>query len=956
LVVTPSKKRYSSSYSVSEIQWEITSPTGGYAITFGNAKPYFQFPAANRPSVHFGDEIRLKAIAKYEDGTQKTAEIKLTFKGVEPVVYSNVPLEVDTQPTPSTIELFPTILPDFDIQATTTEIPKVTCPVPSVSMMHGYPYSEPSPVANWNMLCRSNNQSVVYDMPSAYRANPSSAWHSQDHTFSQLFKVQYSDISTYETPLFAKMKPANKPNKAKFVIDFARFSWKQKPYEYVHGYGITLTAKLVNNSLCIGCIYKWESPQMPYLPDESRSVLHIQVSDFSEASMYVTVTVSYPTVSNGWETSQAQISFKVGQTPFGGTISVDTTSSPPLVSYDLKAWSSNYNNLRYLFTMRDCTGIKLINYLTMNPHFVDQELPRSTCSSFVIETYAIDSIGSTSLVSSSLYEMNPIQPTNWDLNSISGFVAGLARSTQMGIIREIVYHVNEMETLLDIAGSNLWLSQRASMLPLIETAIGSLYGMPYAEILVAGSFKNRALLAMMDSHVLAGHLLKIALNVPDYSRDQLSIQRAVSAVQLIGAVYSSYFGSDLPASTRSIRTQNWNTQVAGSQTLWSDLHKVLTSGVSNTLLGLHMGSLGTFVIFVDTQSILANATHVPLQPMNGVTLSLSSSLFRRQPGPFVDPLWPVSLIVLADSHELLPPSASPYRKVARIEVSFGPQSGQTRSASGHVNASFEVPAIAIPNYGDLKCVSATATANYWQANCEKSLDSSNPNFPKVSCKCPISGVGSAHVTVALVDPSAVLCNTPPPSGGAYSCVDGLWVSEGSIEAPIVSIPSGGDVSVIGNLTVDTLVFGGLDGSLNITGCAKIGTSIEIKLSLEEFEALLASEELKKLLLTASGCDITDLKDVPISLTIDAPGRCEKVSVSSETSSTTLSGVFKVDTAGCKKKSTWWIVLVSVLGGVIVLAVIFALLATLTPLKHVIRPHAKRAEEANTYYMEDVNKS
>jgi hypothetical protein len=76
-------------------------------------------------------------------------------------------------------------------------------------------------------------------------------------------------------------------------------------------------------------------------------------------------------------------------------------------------------------------------------------------------------------------------------------------------------------------------------------------------------------------------------------------------------------------------------------------------------------------------------------------------------------------------------------------------------------------------------------------------------------------------------------------------------------------------------------------------------------------------------------------------------------VTSETTTTTLSGVFKVDTSGCKKKSsTWWIVLVSVLGGVIVLGAIFALLATFTPLKHIIRPHAKRAEEANTYYINE----
>jgi hypothetical protein len=184
------------------------------------------------------------------------------------------------------------------------------------------------------------------------------------------------------------------------------------------------------------------------------------------------------------------------------------------------------------------------------------------------------------------------------------------------------------------------------------------------------------------------------------------------------------------------------------------------------------------------------------------------------------------------------------------------------------------------------------------------------------------------------------CTNPSPNPAVFQCENGVWVSTVGINATTIVITGG--VVIGGDLTVaDTLTFSGLSSTLKVNGCVIIDGGITIILTKEEVDQLSKASDKTKLLLT-SGCDISSLETLPITIEHTSQKKpCEKVTATGDSANggSALVALFKIDTSKCR---TWWIILAAVLGGVVFIALILTLVFTLSPkARKCIRPHSTR---------------
>ena len=127
--------------------------------------------------------------------------------------------------------------------------------------------------------------------------------------------------------------------------------------------------------------------------------------------------------------------------------------------------------------------------------------------------------------------------------------------------------------------------------------------------------------------------------------------------------------------------------------------------------------------------------------------------------------------------------------------------------------------------------------------------------------------------------------------------------------------------------------------LNVNGCITIDGSVTVTLTEEDLKTIEASSgRTRESTLVSAQCgSLSGVQNIEVS----SPKNCRSVSaVRDKSADTSLAVIFKVDRSKCDR---WWIILVSVLGGVILLVLIFVLLATFTPLKALIRPFTKRSD-------------
>jgi Leucine-rich repeat (LRR) protein len=169
---------------------------------------------------------------------------------------------------------------------------------------------------------------------------------------------------------------------------------------------------------------------------------------------------------------------------------------------------------------------------------------------------------------------------------------------------------------------------------------------------------------------------------------------------------------------------------------------------------------------------------------------------------------------------------------------------------------------------------------------------------------------------------------PPPRPNGFTCVDGAWISLGSVEEPSITVPPGSTVVVQGNLTVSDpngITFQGTISTIIVKGCVffKGEGGVTIELTEEELNGLIRLGKLEKTLLeTVNGneCDgSTDLSTVAIVAKKPAKSKgCKKVKASNgENGRDSLHVLLRIDNSTCNMI----IIIPSVIGGVLILAAV-----------------------------------
>ena len=189
------------------------------------------------------------------------------------------------------------------------------------------------------------------------------------------------------------------------------------------------------------------------------------------------------------------------------------------------------------------------------------------------------------------------------------------------------------------------------------------------------------------------------------------------------------------------------------------------------------------------------------------------------------------------------------------------------------------------------------------------------------------------------------CNSNSKPGPEFTCVAGVWTAP-TTNATTLVIPSGaGAVVITGDLPSESIVLQGLGTSIEVAGCADNLTTITVELDPSQLGSLsTSSKALQTLLTTGNASCSTELSSVGVAVKVKSG--CKKVKSSSVVldEGTTLGAYFTLDKSGC---NSWWIILVSVICGVILVVVVgLVLLAVFyAPFREKIRPFSKKRKPA-----------
>ena len=203
--------------------------------------------------------------------------------------------------------------------------------------------------------------------------------------------------------------------------------------------------------------------------------------------------------------------------------------------------------------------------------------------------------------------------------------------------------------------------------------------------------------------------------------------------------------------------------------------------------------------------------------------------------------------------------------------------------------------------------------------------------------CPVQNPTTSPTTPTNA-PSSCRPGTRPASN--FVCIDGQWRSVGAVTTPVLVVPAGAGTIVItsaSNLTA--VIISDIGSKVILEACASNLTQVEVELTKEQMDRL-GKKAITQTLITSS--DNTSLCNNLRSIKLKARSTsgCKKLKSQSSISpdGLTLSGVFTISTSSC---NTWWIVLASVLGGLVVLAVIITIIVVVScpKLRMKARPYA-----------------
>lgn len=170
--------------------------------------------------------------------------------------------------------------------------------------------------------------------------------------------------------------------------------------------------------------------------------------------------------------------------------------------------------------------------------------------------------------------------------------------------------------------------------------------------------------------------------------------------------------------------------------------------------------------------------------------------------------------------------------------------------------------------------------------------------------------------------NAIDCEGSAPAD-CFKCVDGLWVSNRSVNAPTIIFDGKSEIN--GSLTItEELLLIGLSSTISVSECYSLEGGIVLELTLDEY-ALLATKNISQIeLIQGRPCtQLSTSSDLKISIK-GSNKSCKKVIIKAAESAERVVAVFRVSSAKC---DLWWISLVSVFGFVIMLAVAIALICT-----------------------------
>lgn len=173
----------------------------------------------------------------------------------------------------------------------------------------------------------------------------------------------------------------------------------------------------------------------------------------------------------------------------------------------------------------------------------------------------------------------------------------------------------------------------------------------------------------------------------------------------------------------------------------------------------------------------------------------------------------------------------------------------------------------------------------------------------------------------LTLPTIATCDASAQPIADCVCFHGSWAHVGNVNGPLtVSSP----LIIFGNLSAPIITITNVHVTIVVHGCIDIET-VELLLTPEQVQELQKDPDLTKHFLAQLGSNCpTELSDIPV-LTGVTRKSCKKVKASTPKSdSSNLFVTLQVNSNAC---NLWWIVLVSVFGGIIaVTLVVVAVLA------------------------------
>ena len=217
------------------------------------------------------------------------------------------------------------------------------------------------------------------------------------------------------------------------------------------------------------------------------------------------------------------------------------------------------------------------------------------------------------------------------------------------------------------------------------------------------------------------------------------------------------------------------------------------------------------------------------------------------------------------------------------------------------------------------------------SNCIVSNAPTSPIVPAIPPAIPSAAPSPPTITPS---PVAIPCPLPSP-GPSFECIDDTWTSYTSVNQSTITVSS--PTVIFGNLTTSTIIISSSSATINVTGCidASMVTIVLTDADVALLEPKHGQTLTRRLLTQSSSCPTLALENVNVNNR--GVNSCKKIKTSQVETSSGLVVALTLDSSRCH---VWWIVLVSVIGGVIVLVAISLVIYCIAVQMRKKQPHSE----------------